>query len=82
MTARLLRNTSRIVEGRKAGKTIPNSLLVVWSRSDNGFGRSAGKEDHMPTGSCQCVCAWCNEARINKYSSHSCMQIPACSLRK
>lgn len=28
---------------------------------------------------CKCVCAWCKEARVNKYSSHACMQIPKCS---
>lgn len=31
---------------------------------------------------CKCICAWCNEARANKYSTHSCMQNPKCSKTK
>lgn len=30
---------------------------------------------------CQCTCPWCKEARVNQYSTHTCMQIPACSKR-
>lgn len=31
---------------------------------------------------CTCQCAWCKEARVNQYSSHSCSQIPKCSKAK
>jgi len=36
-------------------------------------------EEVISMASCNCQCAWCKEARANKYSTHSCSQIPKCS---
>ncbi len=36
-------------------------------------------EEVITVASCNCQCAWCKEARANKYSTHSCSQIPKCS---